>query len=105
MDRVERDRRQRGASATGRNAATLTDLAHDVSLAVGVRPPAWLAAAREDLDDDHAGAAARAWAGSHARRVQRDIRLLLRVGGRWVGAEQRTGFCDVPGAAGVGEEP
>jgi hypothetical protein len=30
---------------------------------------------------------------------------MLRLGGRRLGAEQRAGFCDVCGAAGVGEEP
>jgi hypothetical protein len=37
--------------------------------------------------------------------VRCGIRLLLRVGGRRVGAEQRAGFCDVVSAVGVGEEP
>ena len=59
----------------------------------------------EHLDDDHAGAAARAWAGRHARNILGDIRLLLRVGGRRVGAEQCAGSRDVVGAVGVGEEP
>ena len=69
------------------------------------RPRPRLAAAREHLDHDHAGAATRAWARQHAWRIRRDIPLLLWVGGRRVGAEQSAGFCDVVGAVGVGEEP
>ncbi len=63
-----------------------------------------LAAPREDLDDDHAVAAAGAWAREHAWRNGQDIRLLLRIGGRLVGAEQRAGGRDGLGAVGVGEE-
>jgi hypothetical protein len=53
----------------------------------------WFAAAREDLDQNHAGAAVRAWAGQHRWRVWCDIRiwcdirLLLRVDGKRVDAE------------------
>jgi hypothetical protein len=38
------------------------------------------------------------------RRIA-DIRLVLWVGGRRVGAEQCAGCCDVLGAIGAGEEP
>ena len=57
------------------------------------------------LDDDHAGAGSAGMGGQHARCVRCDIRLLLWVGGRRVGAEQCAGCCDVVGAVGVGEEP
>ena len=64
-----------------------------------------LAAGCEHLDHDHAGAATRAWAGRQAWRIRRDIRLLLWVGGRLGGIEERAGRRDVVGAVGVGEEP
>ena len=50
------------AQRNGKAAALAGGLAHDVSIRAWGRPPPRLAAAREDLDDDHAGAAARAWA-------------------------------------------
>ena len=50
-------------------------------------------------------AATRAWAGQHAWCIRRDIRLLMWVGGRRVGAEQCAGRRDALGAVGVGEEP
>jgi hypothetical protein len=78
--------------------------AHDVSNPLGVGRHLG-SQPREDLDDDHAGAAARAWGGQRARRVRRGVRRLLRLDGRRVGGEQPAGFCDVPGAVGVGEEP
>ena len=57
------------------------------------------------LDHNHAGAAVRAWAGQHTRRVRCDIRLLSRLDSRRVGAEQCAGRCDALGAVGAGQEP
>src|SRR5262245_51235078 len=69
------------------------------------RPPTWLAAAREHLDDDHASATARAWARQHTRRIGREIRRRLRVGGRRGDSKECAGGCDALGAVGGGKEP
>jgi hypothetical protein len=69
------------------------------------RVPPRLAAACECLDHDHGGAATRAWAGQHAWRLWRDIRLLLWIGGRRGDIEECAGRRDVLGAVGVGKEP
>ncbi len=46
----------------------------------------------------------RAWAAQHTRRVRCDIRLLLRLDSRRVGAEQCAGRRDALGAVGAGQE-
>jgi hypothetical protein len=92
------------AQRNGKAAALTGGLAHDVSNLLGVGRRLG-SPALEHLDDDHAGAATRAWAMQHPQCVRCDIWLLLRVGGRRVGAEQCAGCCDVLGAVGVGEEP
>src|SRR6516164_7576122 len=66
--------------------------------------PPWLAAAREGLDHDHAGAAAWARARQHTEGVRRDIRLLWWVSRR-DDMEQCAGCRDVLRAVGVGKEP
>ena len=82
-DGVERDRRGRGPSASGtgkpRRSQDVWVMTSRMLLGVGLPPR--LAVAREDLDDDHASATARAWARQHTRGIRRDIRLLLRLGG------------------------
>src|SRR6516162_2529503 len=66
--------------------------------------PPWLAAVREGLDHDHAGAAAWARARQHTEGVRRDIWLLWWVSRR-DDMEQCAGCRDVLSAVGVGKEP
>src|SRR6516164_6145661 len=63
-----------------------------------------LAAARKDLDNDHAAAAARAW----RAMISRDVRIgcvarRRRIGGRQRGGDQLPGTRDIGLAAGAGE--
>jgi hypothetical protein len=60
---------------------------------------------REDLDDDHTSATARARARQHTWRIRRDIRLLLRFDDRRGDIEECAGRGDVLGAVGGGKEP
>ena len=62
-----------------------------------------LAAAREDLDDDHAAAAARAGTWQQARLVRRGGLVVLRLDARRH-TEQLAGAGDVGGAVAVGEQ-
>src|SRR5271166_3175067 len=106
VNRVERGRRQRGASATERERGGARRRSGSLRVdCAWCRAPPRLAAGCEHLDHDHAGAATRAWAGRQAWRIRRDIRLLLWVGGRLGGIEECAGRRDVVGAVGVGEEP
>ena len=82
-------------------AATLTD---SLWLMMCRSCPAPAAAAREHLDDDHAGATAGAWGRQHTRAIRRDIRLLLRLGSRRDDTEQRASRCDALGAVGGRKE-
>src|SRR5712691_5218914 len=62
-----------------------------------------VAAWREGLDDDHAGAAARAWTGQHARFVGGSGRLWFFWAGRH--GEQLARVGNVYRAGAVGEQP
>jgi hypothetical protein len=64
-----------------------------------------LVAAREYLDDDHASATVRAWAGQHRWRIGGDILRLLRIAGRLGDSEENAGRGDFVSAIGAGEEP
>src|SRR5207245_6646168 len=55
------------------------------------------------LEDDHAIATSGSWGRNHTR-IRRDIRLFLRVGGRWGDTEQYAGCCDALSAGGVRKE-
>ena len=106
LNRAERDgRRREPVQWKGKAAVLGGGLAHDVSIRAWRRPPPRLAAACEASmttmrapQRGHGQGATRGASGAV-------IRLLLRVGGRRVGAEQCAGYCDVRGAVGVGEEP
>ena len=89
------------AQRDGKAAAGRRGPAHDVVEPTRRWPPPWLAAA---LDDDHAGAARAGIGRQQARRIRRDIRLLLLVGGRRGDIEECAGRRDVLVAAGVGQE-
>ena len=97
-------RRGRSATGTGKRRRSTNGLGHDVSLAVGVgrhlgsRPPKTSMTIMRAPQCRHGLRSARGASGC-------DIRLLLRVGGRRVSAEQCANCCDVLGAVGVGEEP
>src|SRR5204863_3194153 len=67
-------------------------------------PISRLAAAREDLDDNHASAAARAGARLHAWLVRCGGLLLLRLNDAGHSTEQLAGAGDVSGTIAVGEE-
>src|ERR1700757_4452725 len=81
---------------------------HDVSILIDVGAGDWpisrLAAARENLDDDHASAAARAGARLHAWLVRCGSLLLLRLNDAGHSTEQLAGAGDVGGTIAVGEE-
>ena len=65
----------------------------------------WLAAAREDFDDDHPAAAAGTWTRQHARLVGFCCGLgyLWLFWARWYG-EQIAGACDIGSTVAIGEQ-
>ena len=65
-----------------------------------------LAAARKDLDNNHAASAARAWRAMFGRGVRIGcVARLRRIGGRQSGGDQLPGTRDVGLAAGAGQQP
>ena len=63
----------------------------------------WRLATREDLDDEHTGAAARAWARVDALGILGGAFRLWLDGGSWH-CEQLSGLGDGAGALAIGEQ-
>ena len=102
-------RRERDVPAGGCcDEATRAVMAQVLTRGIGRRRAARCAAALEDLDDDHAAAAARAWRAMVCRGAGGSVGVVALAGGSTAGigrGDQLSGARDIGLAAGAGEQP